>query len=283
MKLLLLILSLTISLVASSAVPNEASHLTDLYDIDSICTKDTDCGTGCCYNSLCLAHCYHEKPHTELIQPNIASTDTTKPQCHHRRDCKNGGCCYHGNCVGHICPKDPKKPPVARKRVGTALWARGSGMSEDGSAMNQNNQKCHTNRDCGTGCCYRGLCLAYCFGDARDEVAYAEVLSGSAKGDTAESTPTDDLSNLIQCRKDKYCKSGCCYHSFCRPCNEGDAVAAGGLKRSNTFTTPPDKEEEDDDDDDDDDDNQAMPVCDTRTNCKRGCCYHGLCLANCVA
>lgn len=24
---------------------------------------------------------------------------------------------------------------------------------------------CHTNRDCGTGCCYHGLCLAYCPND----------------------------------------------------------------------------------------------------------------------
>lgn len=37
------------------------------------CYKDTDCGTGCCYNGLCLAYCLHNEDdvHTELVRSFI--------------------------------------------------------------------------------------------------------------------------------------------------------------------------------------------------------------------
>ncbi|BCR94053.1 uncharacterized protein AKAW2_11099A [Aspergillus luchuensis] len=118
---LTLILALLATLAAS--IPADGPSFTDIYNPQ--CYKDTDCGTGCCYNGLCLAYCLHNEDdvHTELVRSFIDESrlhtegdmDITAPVCHTNRDCGNG-CCYHGLCLAY-CPND-----LAKRGDGDATW-----------------------------------------------------------------------------------------------------------------------------------------------------------------
>ncbi|GKZ17216.1 hypothetical protein AbraCBS73388_007268 [Aspergillus brasiliensis] len=108
---LTLILTLLATLVAS--IPADGPSSTDIYN--PLCHKDSDCGTGCCYNGLCLAYCLHNKDgvHTELIRSLVDESllptaenevDITAPttqvqsaKLQWRRCCQKGLCVY---CYG---------------------------------------------------------------------------------------------------------------------------------------------------------------------------------------
>lgn len=85
---LTLILTLLVTIVAS--IPTDGSSFTDIckptpqqpnqhnlawhhllnLPDNPLCHKNSDCGTGCCYNGLCLAYCLHNEDdvHTELVR-----------------------------------------------------------------------------------------------------------------------------------------------------------------------------------------------------------------------
>ncbi|KAI2845739.1 hypothetical protein CBS63078_1579 [Aspergillus niger] len=163
---LTLILTLLATLVAS--IPADGSSFTDIYN--PLCHKDSDCGTGCCYNGLCLAYCLHNEDdvHTELVRSLIDESllrteenlDITAPVCHTNRDCGTG-CCYHGLCLAY-CPND-----MAKRGDGGATWGELSlffGLFESPGRP----PKC-SRRTCKGGCCRKGLCV-YCYMDKRDDL-----------------------------------------------------------------------------------------------------------------
>ncbi|PWY68518.1 hypothetical protein BO94DRAFT_579307 [Aspergillus sclerotioniger CBS 115572] len=176
MKLLLLFLSLTLTLI-TSALPNSASNsASTLANTDAListtpCHNPSDCESGCCYNNLCLAYCPHEY-HTELIRDGIESNTDTD-----------------------------------------TVTSKNNGIS-----MNAANPQCHRRRPCKNGgCCYRGVCLAYCFTDGNDgDEAQVQV----EKRSTSTSTLTERKHSRPQCRpKSKPCPNGlCCYWGACRAC-----------------------------------------------------------------
>ncbi|KAI2999249.1 hypothetical protein CBS147346_7794 [Aspergillus niger] len=153
---LTLILTLLATLVAS--IPADGSSFTDIYN--PLCHKNSDCGTGCCYNGLCLAYCLHNEDdvHTELVRSLVDESllrteenlDITAPVCHTNRDCGTG-CCYHGLCLAY-CPND-----MAKRGDGGATW------ESPGRPP-----KC-SRRTCKGGCCRKGLCV-YCYMDKRDDL-----------------------------------------------------------------------------------------------------------------
>ncbi|PWY92826.1 hypothetical protein BO70DRAFT_349134 [Aspergillus heteromorphus CBS 117.55] len=66
-----IVLLFSISLVSAVAVPQgadaatgtatDASEVSYNSEHDPICHRNSDCGTGCCYNGICLAYCFHEQ------------------------------------------------------------------------------------------------------------------------------------------------------------------------------------------------------------------------------
>ncbi|RDH29701.1 hypothetical protein BDQ94DRAFT_161940 [Aspergillus welwitschiae] len=295
---LTLILALLATLVAS--IPADGLSFTDIYN--PLCHKDSDCGTGCCYNGLCLAYCLHNEDdvHTELVRSLVDESllrieenlDITAPVCHTNRDCGTG-CCYHGLCLAY-CPND-----MAKRGDGGATW------ESPGRPP-----KC-SRRTCKGGCCRKGLCV-YCYMDKRDDLddpidaygydANADVDIDADTGfdvnvdadifddsdDAAQepasemmhkrySMPDTDLlptsADIIHtegmCSK-RTCK-GCCWQNVCMakcPRGERDEAVDDGEGSEETSLDLVDW-------------NLPQVVCSRAAPCKVGCCWHGLCWGLC--
>ncbi|GKZ30507.1 hypothetical protein AbraIFM66950_009346 [Aspergillus brasiliensis] len=274
---LTLILTLLATLVAS--IPADGPSSTDIYN--PLCHKDSDCGTGCCYNGLCLAYCLHNKDgvHTELIRSLVDESllptaenevDITAPICHTNRDCGNG-CCYHGLCLAY-CPNDM----VMAKRVFPAIWENPDRPP-----------KCNR-RNCKGGCCQKGLCV-YCYGDKRDNLGIfdnvdADIDDSDDAAPAVEmhkrySMPDTDLlptsTDIIHiegmCSK-RTCK-GCCWQNVCMA-----SCPRGGSKRDEVVD---DGEGSEVTAVDLVDWNLPQVVCSRTAPCKVGCCWHGMCWGLC--
>ncbi|RDK44819.1 hypothetical protein M752DRAFT_312542 [Aspergillus phoenicis ATCC 13157] len=275
---LTLILTLLATLVAS--IPADGSSFTDIYN--PLCHKNSDCGTGCCYNGLCLAYCLHNEDdvHTELVRSLVDESllrteenlDITAPVCHTNRDCGTG-CCYHGLCLAY-CPND-----MAKRGDGGATW------ESPGRPP-----KC-SRRTCKGGCCRKGLCV-YCYMDKRDDLedpidAYGYDADADAgfdvnvdadifdDSDDAAQEPASEMmhKNIIHtggmCSK-RTCK-GCCWQNICMakcPRGERDEAVDDGEGSEETSLDLVDW-------------NLPQVVCSRAAPCKVGCCWHGLCWGLC--
>ncbi|RAK86943.1 hypothetical protein BO79DRAFT_269924 [Aspergillus costaricaensis CBS 115574] len=294
---LTLILTLLATLAAS--IPADGPSFTDIYNPQ--CHKDPDCGTGCCYNGLCLAYCLHNEDdvHTELVRSLIDESrlhtegdiEVTAPVCHTNRDCGNG-CCYHGLCLAY-CPND-----LAKRGDGDATW------QSPGKPPRCNR------RTCKGGCCRKGLCT-YCYKDKRDDGVdddgeYGYDLDGDVDfdgdvgfdgydddsidvyddSDDVASAPemhkrysmpdidllptsTDIIHTDGMCSK-RTCK-GCCWQNVCMakcPRGEQDEVVDDGQESEEASLDLVDW-------------NLPQVVCSRTAPCKVGCCWHGLCWGLC--
>ncbi|GKZ46152.1 hypothetical protein AbraIFM66951_009052 [Aspergillus brasiliensis] len=203
---LTLILTLLATLVAS--IPADGPSSTDIYN--PLCHKDSDCGTGCCYNGLCLAYCLHNKDgvHTELIRSLVDESllptaenevDITAP-----RDDTD----IFDNVDADIDDDSDDAAPAVEMHKRYSM--------PDTDLLPTSTDIIHIEGMCSKrtckGCCWQNVCMASCprGGSKRDEV----VDDGEGSEVTALDLVDWNLPQVV-CSRTAPCKVGCCWHGMC--------------------------------------------------------------------
>ncbi|RAH52175.1 hypothetical protein BO85DRAFT_524574 [Aspergillus piperis CBS 112811] len=235
---LTLILALLATLAAS--IPADSPSFTDIYNPQ--CYKDTDCGTGCCYNGLCLAYCLHNEDdvHTELVRSFIDESnlhteedmDITAPNLLANRpgaiaglvrvdvagrgfygydldgdvDFDVGFDVYDDDSLEVYDDSDDVAPaPEMHKRY----------SMPDIDLLPTSTDIIHTDGMCSKrtckGCCWQNVCMAKCPRGEQDEV----VNDGDEESEETSLDLVDWNLPQVVCSRTAPCKIGCCWHGLC--------------------------------------------------------------------